>query len=112
MLNVWSRPWFRPLIGVVLIALILLAAPAWGWVTSGDRISAEINRDAEVVSVIVDLTVDASTFHRTELSKLGVFSGRDRNNPTDRSRVRLQNVTQENLEKLSRFYWVERIEPA
>jgi len=46
------------------------------------------------------------------LQEHGVFSGRDRNNPGDRSRVRLQNVTQENLDKLANFYWVVAIEPA
>ncbi len=108
----YSRPWFRPLIGAILLAAILLAGPVWGRIVSGDKISDEISRDAAVVSVIVDLYPDVSTFHREELSNIGVFSGRDRDNPSDRSRVRLQNVTQEGLRQLARLYWVERIEPA
>jgi hypothetical protein len=108
----YSRPWFKPVIGVFLLTVILTAGPLYGRFTAGGKIDPAISRDAAVVSVVVDLVVDPTTFHRTELQELGVFSGRDRNNPTDRSRVRLQNVTQENLDKLSRKYWVVRIEPA
>ena len=108
----YTKTWFRPLIGVILLAMILLAPLVWGALQSGDKIDPAISRESEVVSVIVDLWVDVTTFHREELSEIGVFSGRDRNNPTDRSRVRLQNVTQDGLDKLSRFYWVAGIEPA
>lgn len=107
-----GRPWFQPAIGIFLLAAILLAAPVYGRLTSGGKISPEISRDAAVVSVIVDLTVDVTTFHREELSQFGVFSGRDRDNLDDRSRVRLQNVTQGSLVSLSRLYWVTGIEPA
>lgn len=107
-----GRPWFMPAIGIFLLAVILFGAPVYGRLTSGGKISPEISRDAAVVSVIVDLSVDITTFHREELSELGVFSGRDRDNLDDRSRVRLQNVTQGDLVKLSRLYWVTSIEPS
>lgn len=107
-----AGPWFRPLIGVVLLVVILVAAPVYGRLTAGGKISPEISRDAEVVNVIVDLPVDVSTFHREELSELGVFAGRDRETIDDRSRVRLQNVTQGDLVRLSRLYWVSTIEPS
>lgn len=108
----YSKPWFRPLLGVLLIVIILMAGPLYGRTQSAGKISPEISRDAAVVTIIVDLPVDVQTFHRVVLQEHGVFSGRDRNNPTDRSRVRLQNVTQENLDKLANFYWVVAIEPA
>ena len=108
----YSKPWFRPLIGVVLLVGLLVAAPIYGRLTSDGKISPDISRDAAVVEVIVDLPVDLLTFHREELSEIGVFSGRDRNNLGDRSRVRLQNVTQEGLEQMANLYWVESIEPA
>lgn len=108
----YSKPWFRPLVGVLILIGLLVAAPLYGRLTSGGKISPEISRDAVVVEVIVDLPVDLLTFHREELSELGVFSGRDKNNISDRSRVRLQNVSQEGLEKMANLYWVESIEPA
>lgn len=108
----YGKPWFRPLIGVMLLVALLAAAPVYGRLTSTGKISPDISRDATVVEVIVDLPVDLLNFHREELSELGVFSGRDRNNLGDRSRVRLQNVTQDNLEKMANLYWVESIEPA
>ena len=108
----YSRWWFRPAIGVTVLALILLAAPVFGRVTSGGKICPDVSRSAPAVSVIVDLTTEVGTFHREVLSDLGVFSGRDRNNTSDRTRVRLQNVSQENLDALTRLYWVEGIDPA
>ena len=111
-IRVWSRPWFKPVIGVFLLIVILSAGPLYGRFTAGGKISPEISREAEVVTIIIDLPVNMATFHREELSELGVFSGVDRTNPADRSRLRMQNVTQENLEKIARFYWVVSIEPA
>lgn len=108
----YSRWWFRPIIGVVILVVILSAAPVFGWFTSGDKISPDVSRTAPTVNVIVDLTTDVGTFHREVLSDRGVFSGRDRNNPSDRTRARLQNVSQEDLEALTRLYWVEGIDPA
>ena len=110
--GITGRAWFRPAIGVFLLAVILLAGPVYGRVTAGGKISPDISRDREVVNVIVDLSVEATTFHREELSELGVFGGGDRDNVADRSRVRLLNVTQGDLVALSRLYWVSMIEPA
>ncbi len=104
-------PWFKPAIGIFLLTAILVAAPIYGRITAGGKISPDISRDREVVNVIVDLPVDASTFHRVELSNLGVFGGGDRTVVDDRSRVRLLNVTQDDLVALSRLYWVSSIEP-
>lgn len=108
----YSRPWFRPLLGVLIVAAILLAAPLWGRYNADGKIDPAVSRDAEVVNVIVDLPFEVSTFHRVELSTFGVFSGRDRNNPGDRTRVRLQNVRQEDLVRMANLFWVEKIEPA
>jgi hypothetical protein len=106
----FQRPWFQPLIGVLIIAFVLLAGPVYGRITAGGKISPDIDRDAELVNVIVDLTVDVTTFHREELSSLGIYAGIDRDNPGDRSRVRMQRVTQDDLTELSRLYWVDQIE--
>lgn len=106
-----SRPWIRPAIGVTIMAVILLAAPVYGALTSGGKIDPAIDRNAETVNVVVDLNSEMLTFHREELAEYGVYGGRDRNNPADRSRARLSNVTQDNLDKVASLFWVERIEP-
>ncbi len=107
---IFQRPWFRPALGVLIIAFVILAGPIYGRLTAGGKIGPDVDRDAEMVNVIVDLDVDVTTFHREELSSLGVYAGIDRNNPGDRSRVRLQRVEQGDLTKLSRLYWVDHIE--
>lgn len=109
---VHQRWWFRPVIGIVLLAVILTAAPIYGRVTAGGKIDPGVSRTAPTVNVIVDLTTDVGNFHQNTLADFGVFGGRDRNSLSDRSRVRLQNVTQDRLDALTRIYWVEKIEPA
>lgn len=108
----YSKWWFRPVIGLAVLAFILVAAPIFGRLTADGKISPDVSRTAPAVNVIVDLTTEVGTFHREILGDRGVFSGRDRNNPTDRTRVRLQNVSQEGLEALTKLYWVEGIDPA
>ena len=102
------REWVTPLIGLILLAILLLTAPIYGRLTSGDKINEAIDRNAERVDVLVDLPFEPETFHREELSSLGVFSGRDRSDPT---RIRLRAVTQDNLEAIANLFWVEEILP-
>ena len=102
------RAWIAPLIGLILLAVLLLTAPIFGRLTSGDKINEAIDRNAERVDVFVDLPFEPETFHREELSSLGVFSGRDR---SDSTRIRLRAVTQDNLEAIANLFWVEEILP-
>lgn len=111
-LRFYEKWWFRPVIGMTVLVMILAAAPAYGRLTAGGKIDEGISRTSPTVDVIVDLTTEVGAFHTQTLGDLGVFSGRDRNNLSDRSRVRLQNVTQSDLDALARLYWVERIEPS
>ena len=102
------REWVAPLIGLILLAVLILTAPIFGRLTSGDKINEAIDRNAERVDVFVDLPFEPETFHREELSSLGVFSGRDR---SDSTRIRLRAVTQDNLEAIANLFWVEEILP-
>ena len=70
-IRVWSRPWFKPTIGVILLIAILSAGPLYGRFTAGGKISPEISREAEVVTIIIDLPVNMATFHREETLRVG-----------------------------------------
>jgi hypothetical protein len=104
-----QRPWVTPLIGVILLLAILLAAPIYGRLTSDGKINPEIDRAAATVDVTVDLPFEPEAYHRDTLSELGVFAGRDREDPT---KLRLRAVTQGNLDSIGNLYWVESIDPS
>lgn len=107
-MSLWKRPWFRPLIGLILLLVLLVGDEVVGAAQSGGKISPEIDRSAEVVNVIVDIKFEPRIFHQEELAELGVFAGRDRE---DRSLLRLGNVSQGSLDKISRLFWVDQILP-
>lgn len=105
-----ARPWWvKPVVGIVLLSIVLLAAPVYGRLTSGGKISDQIDRNAPQVNVSVDLPFEPENYHRETLADLGVFAGRDRTDPT---KLRLRAVTQENLEKIANLFWVEEIVPS
>lgn len=105
-----GRPWWiKPIVGLVLLALVLAAAPVYGRLTSGGKIDESIDRSATQVNVSVDLPFEPENYHRDTLADLGVFAGRDRSDPT---KIRLRAVTQENLDKIANFFWVEGIVPS
>jgi hypothetical protein len=104
-----SLPWWtKPVIGLVLLAIILLSAPIYGRLTSGGKINPEIDRNATRVDVTVDLPFEPESYHRDALSELGVFAGRDRE---DLTLVRLRAVSQSDLDKIANLFWVEEIIP-
>lgn len=103
-----NRWWLKPVIGIILLSIILLAAPVYGRLTSDGKISDEIDRDASQVNVTVDLPFAPENYHRETLSELGVFAGRDR---SDETRLRLRAVTPSDLEKIANLYWVEAVLP-
>ena len=103
--NKW---WAKPIVGLVLLAIMLLTAPIYGRLTSGGKISPEIDRTASQLEVTVDLPFEPENYHRETLSDLGVFGGRDRE---DLTLVRLRGVTQGDLEKIANLFWVDEIFP-
>ena len=102
-----SRPWWtKPVIGLVLLAIILLTAPIYGRLTSGGKINPDIDRSAPRVDVTVDLPFVPETYHKETLGDLGVFAGGD---TEDRTLIRLRAVTQSDLDKIADLFWVEEI---
>ncbi len=105
-----QRPWWiRPLVGIIILSAVLLIAPVYGRLTSGGKISSDIDRDAAQVDISVDLPFEPENYHRDTLADLGVFAGRDRTDPTI---LRLRAVTQENLDTIANLFWVEAIVPS
>ena len=104
----WQSPWFKPVLGVLIILSLLVVDDAIGFATSGGKISPEIDRSAERVDVVVDIKFEPRQYHQNTLADLGVFSGRDRE---DRSKFRFRSVTQGDLDQMARFFWVDEIIP-
>ncbi len=72
------------------------------------KIAAEVDQSAEQVDVVVKVKFDPDLFHREVLSQLGVFSGRDRADP---SILRLRAVSRDNVRQIANLFWVESITP-
>lgn len=106
--TIQQRAWISPLIGSILLAGILLAGPIYGRLTAGGKIDPAIDRSASQVDITVDLPFEPESYHRETLSDLGVFAGRDRE---DASKMRLRAVSQDDLQTIANFFWVEGIEP-
>ncbi|MFT7475600.1 MAG: hypothetical protein ACI81L_002539 [Verrucomicrobiales bacterium] len=105
-----QRPWWiRPIIGIIILSAVLLIAPVYGRLTAGGKISPDISRTAEQVNITVDLPFEPENYHRDTLSDLGVFAGRSRE---DATKLRLRAVTQDNLDAIANFFWVEGIAPS
>lgn len=100
--------WVKPVVGIMLLAAILAIGPLLGLATAGGKVSPKVDRHSPTVNIEVVMSFVPRQFHRQVLSGLGVFAGRDLNN--DRA-LKLRQVTQTNLDRLSHFYWVRRIEP-
>jgi len=104
----WQRPWFRPLIGVVMVLVLLFTDEVVGALQAGGKIDPTIDRAANSVNIVVDVKFEPRIFHQEVLAELGVFSGRNRE---DRSQLRLRAVTQSDLDQISRLFWVDKILP-
>ncbi len=52
---------------------------------------------------------EMETYHREALSELGVYSGRLRD--LTQNGARLRAVTQDNVDRIARLFWVESIRP-
>ncbi len=105
-----NRPWLKPLIGIILLAIILFTGPVYGWLTSDGKIDPAIDRSAPTVDVEVIVPFQLEEYHRDSLSDLGVYSGRIRDPSVTGARLRA--VSQEDLDRIARLFWVEYIRPA
>ncbi len=100
--------WLRLLAGIALIAVILSGQTLAGLATAGARLDPALRGATGPVSVIAVMDFTPERFHTERLSEYGVFAGRDKSV----NRVRLRNVSPDNLRRLSEIVWVSRIEPA
>ncbi len=93
--------------GVVLIAAVLFGQQLYGWATATHRLDPSLRNAAGPSSVIVVLDFMPDRFHSERIRDYGLFAGRD----GALNRMRLRNVTPENLRQLANVPWVGRIEP-
>ncbi|MBS7700651.1 MULTISPECIES: hypothetical protein [unclassified Chelatococcus] len=93
-------------LGVVIIGGILFGQQAFGMITRDARVDPAIVREG-LVDVLVVLNFEPERFHNERLARLGMFSGRDGST----RRVRLRQVTQDNLRALSSLPWIGALEP-
>jgi hypothetical protein len=98
----------RLLLGVLLIGLVLFGQDLVGRATAGGRIDPALRHAAGPTNVVVVMDFTPERFHNERLARYGVFAGRDK----VVSRVRLRQVSPENLQRLANLVWVSRIEPA
>jgi hypothetical protein len=93
--------------GIVLIALVLYGQELYGFATSGGRLDPSLRGATGPSNVIVVLNFTPDRFHNERVREYGVFSGRD----GAINRIRLRQVTPDNLDRLANLAWVGRIEP-
>ena len=93
--------------GVMLILLVLFGQQLYGWATASGRLAPELQGARGPSNVIVVLAFMPDRFHNERVSEYGVFAGRD----GALNRIRLRNVTPDNLSRLASVSWVARIEP-
>ena len=96
----------RLVLGALLILAILFGQDLIGVATAASRLDPALRDTTGPVNVVVVLDFTPERFHNERLARYGVFAGRDRSV----SRIRLRNVTPENLRRLSAIVWVGRIE--
>ena len=101
-----SAPIRRLLAGVALILTILFGQDVWGAVTVGGRLDPALQAAHGPVTAIVVLDFTPERFHNERLGQYGTFAGR----AGSVSRIRLRNVSPENLAALARLPWVARVE--
>jgi hypothetical protein len=102
-----SEPEARKIaIGVLLILLVLLGQQAYGWITSSGRLAPELRGTSKASNVVVVLGFQPDRFHNERISEYGAFAGRD----GALNRIRLRNVSPDNLARLASVSWVARIE--
>lgn len=92
--------------GFGLIALVLFGQDVYGRATAAGRLDPALRDAAGPRNVVVVLDFMPDRFHNERVGEYGVFSGRD----GALNRIRLRNVTPDNLARLAAVSWVARIE--
>ena len=93
--------------GVLLITAVLFGQQLYGWATAAHRLDPSLRDSGEARNVVVVLDFMPDRFHSERIRDYGLFAGRD----GALNRIRLRNVSPENLRRLAGIAWVARIEP-
>jgi hypothetical protein len=93
--------------GILLIAAVLWGQQLYGMATASTRLDPALRHPAGPSNVIVVLEFMPDRFHSERIREYGAFAGRD----GSLNRLRLRNVSPENLRRLANIPWVARIEP-
>jgi hypothetical protein len=93
--------------GVVLIVVVLWGQGLYGWATAGGRLDPLLRGATGPSNVVVVLGFTPDRFHSERIRDYGAFAGRD----GSLDRMRLRNVSPDNLRRLANIPWVARIEP-
>jgi hypothetical protein len=93
-------------IGIALIALVLFGQDLYGRATAFVRLDPALRGTGGPRNVIVVLGFMPDRFHNERVAEYGVFAGRD----GALNRIRLRNVSPDNLSRLAAVPWVARIE--
>lgn len=101
-----GRPVLRLATGAALIAAILFGQDIYGAATASTRLDPALAGATGTSAVVVVLDFTPERFHNERLGSYGTFAGRD----GGLNRIRLRNVSPENLSRLSHLAWVSRIE--
>jgi len=105
------RPTRGPLItlgvGVALLMVLLYGGAAYGWLTSGGKLAASLEASQERVEIQVEVPFEPERYHLERLGDYGSFAGRGETP----NHVQLVRVLPDDLETISRLYWVASIEP-
>ncbi|HEY7552772.1 MAG TPA: hypothetical protein VH913_25015 [Hyphomicrobiaceae bacterium] len=92
--------------GIALIALVLFGQDLYGRATAFNRLDPALRGAATSRNVTVVLGFMPDRFHNERVAEYGVFAGRD----GALNRIRLRNVSPDNLSRLAAVPWVARIE--
>jgi hypothetical protein len=93
--------------GIVLIAIVLWGQQLYGMATASGRLDPSLRHPSGPSNVIVVLDFMPDRFHSERIREYGAFAGRD----GTLNRMRLRNVSPDNLRRLANIPWVARIEP-
>jgi hypothetical protein len=93
--------------GIGLIALVLFGQDLYGRATAAGRLDPALRGATAPRNIVVVLDFMPDRFHNERVAEYGVFSGRD----GALNRIRLRNVTPDNLARLAAVSWVAHIEP-
>lgn len=93
-------------LGIAIVAGTLWGQQAYGFLTRESRIDPKVPREG-LVNVVAVVGFEPERFHNERLATYGMFSGRD----GSLKRIRLRQVSQDQLAGLASLPWIETVEP-